>query len=163
MAVRYVASADAFVVHPETSDRRALTERLAKLGQAEELEGSDALLVRLPASSTEARAAWRRLHESAGDAAVVQPVLVDEQGHPHYPTGEISVRFREPPSEDALRTFAAAHGLTLRSRNQYVPQQAVFRLADPRRTYLPDLVEKLASDKGVVAAWANTLSSYRRI
>ena len=163
MAVRYSPSADLFVVRSDASDRRALAEHLAEIGEAEELKGSDALILRVPSSSTDAKEAWRRVHKSMGAAAAVQPVLVDEQGKPHYPTGEISVRFRQRPSDDALREFAAAHALQLRGRNEFVPHQAVFQLKDPSRIYLPDLVEELASDKGTTEVWANTLSPYQRV
>jgi hypothetical protein len=151
------------VVRPSEGRRNSLDERLAALGEAEELKGGDALVLRVASSSTDAKAAWRRVHKSVGAIATIQPVLLDEAGEPHYPTGEISVRFDQTPSDQALRKFATAHGLLLRSRNEFVPQQAVFQPGDPTKIYLPDLVNELTSAKGTREVWANTLSHYRRI
>lgn len=163
MAVRYVPSAELFVVRPGEGGRNSLDERLAAIGEAEELKAGDALVLRVPSSSTDAKAAWRRVHKSVGSAAMIQPVLLDQEGEPHYPTGEISVRFHQTPSDQQLQQFAAVHGLRLRGRNEFVPQQAVFQPSDPTKVYLPDLVDKIASAKDAKEVWANTLSQYRRI
>jgi hypothetical protein len=163
LAVRYVPSADLFVVRPGEGKRNSLDGRLAALGEAEELKGGEALVLRVASSSTDAKAAWRRVHKSVGAAATIQPVLLDQEGEPHYPTGEISVRFHQTPSDQELQKFAAAHGLRLRGRNEFVPQQAVFQPSDPAKIYLPDLVDEIASATGTREVWANTLSHYRRI
>jgi hypothetical protein len=163
LAVKYVPSADVFVVRPGEGKRSSLDERLAALGEAEELKGDDALILRVASSSTDAKAAWRRVHKSVGADAAIQPVLLDEGGELHYPTGEISVRFQQTPSDQALRKFASKHRLRLRRRNEFVPQQAVFQPSDPTKIYLPDLVDEIASATDTKEVWANTLSHYRRI
>ncbi|HEX2223202.1 MAG TPA: hypothetical protein VHN15_03230 [Thermoanaerobaculia bacterium] len=144
--------------------REPAAERLASLGTVEPLEGNDRLLVLSVPSGAEgdAETRWAQARELLGDLGTVQPVLLDETGEAHFPTGEIAVRFHEAPPDERLQELAAEHGLRLRDRNEYVPQQAVFRPADPTASYLPKVVRELAQTQDVKAAWANTLSRFRR-
>jgi hypothetical protein len=148
-----------FVVHAQ--DQTTIAQRLSTLGCVQPLAGAGALLLTLSVSS-DARSAWSRAREAIGSAGTVQPVLLNEDGGPHYPTGEVSVRFLEAPGEEELRRFAARHDLRLVRRNEFVPQQAVFQPLDRSGSYLPELVERLEREAGTRAAWANTLSQYRR-
>ena len=144
-------------------DRELAVQRLAPLGSVKPLEGNERLLLlSIPADSGEPETRWARAQELLGDLGTVQPVLLDEMGEAHFPTGEISVRFHEVPPDDRLQELAAEHGLRLRDRNEYVPQQAVFRPADPSASYLPRLVQELAGTKDIKAVWANTLTRFRR-
>jgi hypothetical protein len=147
------------VVHPQ--DRTAAAQRLSALGSVQPLAGAGALLLTLPAAG-DARSVWSQAREAVGSAGTVQPVLLDEGGDPHYPTGQVSVRFKETPDEEELRHFATRHDLRLVRRNEFVPQQAVFQPLDGSGSYLPELVEKLEGEEGTQAAWANTLSQYQR-
>ena len=161
MAEKLTPSSDQFVVRVKTSARPAAARRLASVGTVEELQGGDALLIRA-GKTGKGRSAWDAVKRAAGAGATVQPVLLDADGQPHFPTGEISVRFEKAPSDDQLQQFAAAHGLRLRDRNELAPQQAVFLPAEATDGYLPDLVNELANEDGTKAAWANTQSRYRR-
>lgn len=76
------------------------------------------------------------------------------------PTGEITVRFREVPDDRQLQHFASGYGLRLLRRNDFVPQQAVFRPSD--RTDLSSLVRTIEGDGSTKAVWLNTLSRYNR-
>jgi hypothetical protein len=76
------------------------------------------------------------------------------------PTGEITVRFRDVPDDRQLQHFASGYGLRLLRRNDFVPQQAVFRPAD--RTDLSSLVRTIEGDGSTKAVWLNTLSRYTR-
>jgi hypothetical protein len=91
-----------------------------------------------------------------------QPALVDETGAAHLPTGEISVRFHEAQPDERLQEFADEHGLRLRDRNEFVPQQAVFQPADLASSYIPRLVRELAQTEDTKAVWANTLIRFHR-
>ncbi|MFL6232685.1 MAG: hypothetical protein ACJ76N_06080 [Thermoanaerobaculia bacterium] len=153
-------SSHLFVVHAQ--DQTAVAQRLSVLGRVQPLAGAGALLLMLPAAG-DARSVWSRAQEAVGSAGTVQPVLLDEEGGPHYPTGEVSVRFLEAPEDEELRRFAARHDLRLVRRNKFVPQQAVFQPLDGSGSYLPDLVERLQREAGTRAAWANTLSQYQRV
>src|SRR5689334_6098445 len=134
-----------FVVDVDPRERSEAIQRLAPLGNVKPLEGSERLLLlTIAAGSQDAESAWSRGHELLGDLGNVHPVLLDELGEPHFPTGEISVRFHEVPPDDRLQEFAAEHGLRLRNRNEYVPQQAVFCPVDSSASYLPKLVQELA-------------------
>lgn len=157
------APSDHLFVIDAPGDRESAAQRLAALGSVTPLEGSERLLVlSIPADAGNPETRWARAQELLGDLGTVQPVLLDELGEAHFPTGEISVRFHEAPPDDRLQEFAAEHGLRLRDRNEFVPQQAVFRPTDPSANYLPKLVQELAQMKDTKAVWANTLTRFRR-
>ena len=109
------------------------------------------------------RETWRRASRLLGSLGTVDPVLVGPDGELHFPTGEVRVRFKEPPSEAELDQFAARYGLRFVKGNEFVPAQMVFARAHPMGVFLPELVEQLARSDAVRAAWANTVSRYRRI
>ncbi len=108
------------------------------------------------------RATWGRLLEHLGSADWISPVVLDGTEEPHFPTGDITVRFEAPLSDTALHGFAESNGLEFRERNEFIAEQVSFRPRDPRGTYLPDLVERLRDDGAVANAWLNTKSAYRR-
>jgi hypothetical protein len=150
-----------FVV--DAHDRESAMQRLAALGRVKPLEGSERLLLSISVDAGDSETRWARVQELLGDLGTVQPVLLDELGGSHFPTGEISVRFQEVPPDSWLQEFAAEHGLRLRDRNEFVPQQAVFRPTYPSASYLPKLVQELADTKDTKAVWANTLTHFRRV
>lgn len=154
-----------FVVRVDPQAQAGASRRLASLGRLQPLEGiegSDVLLLSLTATPAPSRSAWRQAQDILGRAGSVQPVLIDEAGEPHYPTGEISVRFKAAPDEEALNRFAADHSLRLLRRNELVREQAVFKPLDTAGSYLPDLVRSIEGEGIAKAVWANTLSRYRR-
>ena len=152
-----------FVVDAEPASQETARRRLAALGDVRALEGSrDLLLLSVRPGEFSANSAWSRARELLGSLGTVQPVLVDEVGEHHFPTGEISVRFHQPLPEAELTRFAEHHGLRLRRRNEFIPQQAVFDPMDDSRSYIPEIVEKIAADKDTKAVWANTLTRFRR-
>ena len=154
-------SSHLFVVRLRPEDPPA-SERLETLGRVQPLEGTDALLLSLPTDREAPKSAWRQAQEIVGDAGTVQPVLLDEEGEPHYPTGEISIRFKDALGDDELRRFAACNGLQLLRRNEFVPQQAVFQPLDGSGSYLPEIVQEIRRQGAAKAVWANTLSLYQR-
>jgi hypothetical protein len=123
---------------------------------------SDRTMVVPQPENTDPRDSWRRLIDQFPSAAWVSPVVVDASSEPHYPTGDVTVRFHARPSDADLETFAEHNGLELRARNEFVPEQASFRPRDARGTYLPDLVDGLERDDIVKTAWLNTKSAYKR-
>ncbi|MEO6196339.1 MAG: hypothetical protein ABIS20_25240 [Thermoanaerobaculia bacterium] len=151
-----------FVIRVRPEGRLA-SERLAALGRIQPLEGTDALLLSLPADREAPQAAWRQAQEVVGAAGTVQPVLLDEEGEPHYPTGEISIRFKDALGDAELRRFAARHDLRLLRRNELAPQQAVFQPLDGSGSYLPEIVQRIERQGAAKAVWANTLSCYQRV
>ncbi len=152
-----------FVVDAPHDHESAVT-RLSPLGTVAPLEGNDRLLLlSIPADAAgDAESRWTHARELLGDLGTIQPVLLDEAGEAHFPTGEISVRFHEAPADDRLQQFAEEHGLRLRDRNEFVPQQAVFQPADPSSSYLPKVMQELTETQDTKAVWANTLTRFRR-
>jgi hypothetical protein len=156
-------SENLFVVHTK-HDRETAYRKLKKLGEVEALKGSDdVLLVRFRQKIPDLKAAWELIRRELGDEAIVYSVLLDESGRHQYPTGEISVRFQSPPSDAQLKRFAASHGLRLHSRNEFIPQQAIFEPLKPGDRYIPELVQEIAGAKNIQLAWANTLSRFERV
>lgn len=111
---------------------------------------------------TDPRSAWEAAVRSLHVDDVVLPVLRDQDGVAHYPTGEVTVRFAVPPSDAMLEAFARAQRLRLKRRTAFESHQAVFEPADTPRDYLPDVVARVAKASGVQRAWANTASHYTR-
>jgi hypothetical protein len=137
--------------------RRTFASRAA----AEELTGG-LFVVRAPHPARDAKSAWRALLAQEPDVEWAAPVLLDESGEPHYPTGDVAVRFDHAPSDDELQAFARRHGLGACRRNEFVAAQVSCTPVDSRGIYLPELVTALQRAPGVVAAWASTRSRYRR-
>lgn len=123
-------------------------------------DGQDPILVSRPGDT---RSGWRDLLERYHDAAWVAPVQTDEAGEAvSVPTGEVTVRFHEAPSDAAVEALARRHGAAVARRNELQPRQVVVTPADQRVTYLPELCERLEADAAVEQAWPNTRSRYRR-
>jgi len=156
------ASARDFVVLVAPQEREAVARRLGSLGNIRPLEGTESLLLSVPENRGSGQEVWREALDTVRAEGMVQPVLLDEEGEPHYPTGDITVRFPGVPDDDELQRFAAAHGLRLLRRNRFAPQQAVFQPLDASRTYLPDLIRTIEQASNAKAAWANTRSCYTR-
>jgi hypothetical protein len=161
MASSQLPSPSEFVVNvPEGGIEDALAAGSGEVKPGPMLD-DHTFLVELP-SPEDPRTAWRRLVDQFGSATWVSPVVVDDGSVPHYPTGDVTVRFRTPPSNADLEAFAASNGLELNARNEFVAEQASFRPRDRRGTYLPDLVKQLERDDAVGTVWLNTKSVYKR-
>jgi hypothetical protein len=156
-----VPSSNFFVVRPLDNQKSAVADRLASVGTVEKLPGEDLLLLKTRQTASDPEAAWRDVRAALEEMVSVQPVLLDETGELHYPTGEVTVRFYQTPTEEEVQQLAAKYHLRLRNRNRFMPQQVIFNLAD--QCYLPKLVEEIARQDKVKTAWANTLSRYKRI
>lgn len=156
-------SEDLFVVHTK-HDREKVQHKLKELGAVEDLKGSDnILLLHFRQKTPDAKAAWELVRKRLGEKEIVHPVLLDESGYHQYPTGEISVRFQSTLSDAQLKRFAASHGLRLHSRNEFMPQQAIFEPLKPGKKYIPELVREIAGANNIQLAWANTLSRFERV
>lgn len=136
-------------------------QQLRSLGATEAVGHDDLMVINVSKSGASAKRAWEQVVQS--DAVEwAAPVMQDEAAEEHVPTGEVTVRFKDRPSQTDLLKFASDNGLTLRDRNEFVTEQAAFNVAKPRETYLPDLINQLRRRRGVTRAWANTLSRYRK-
>jgi hypothetical protein len=162
VAAKQTPSGSQYVVKLAKQQREAAVSRLEKLGDVEELKGrSDLALLRLHGQSDDPRKMWQEARQALGDAASVQPVLLDPNGAPQFPTGEVTVRFQSKLTDEELRRFAEANGLRLRQRNEFAAEQAVFEVLEPAR-YLPDVVDELSKNSATRLAWANTVAAFDR-
>jgi hypothetical protein len=152
-------ASDRFVIPPPEAN---IAKAVANLGSLEQLHGAEPLILLTLKASRSARDAWRVVASALGNERAAYPVLLDGGGAPHYPTGEITVRFVQTPSADEVSAFAGRLGLKLARANELAPKQFVFVPLAPAAEFLPDTVERLAAQSGVRSAWANTLSAYRR-
>ena len=155
-------SQDLFVVRlDDPKDRLAIEKRVGEIASVEPLPGhEDLLLLRIRDLGSKPRATWARLHDALGDVYVA-PAILDERGAVSYPTGRVSVRFKNAPETKDLERFAEKRNLKLVTVNKYVAEQAVF---EPQGSgeYLPDVVKSVEADADVDTAWAESLSSYKR-
>lgn len=145
-----------------TENPTLVAEALARFGAMEKLGTTEPLYLLTLASSQTARGVWSAVSKALGGKGAAYPVLIDGDGAPRYPTGEITVRFAQVPSAADLKAFAVEHRLKLERTNELAPLQFVFAPVASSAEFLPDLVARLASQPGVRSAWANTLSAYRR-
>jgi hypothetical protein len=138
-------------------------EASASLSELGVIEANDAGQVTLRLHPPrDPRDAWREVLARNPDAAWASPSFRDASGHELLPTGAVTVRFREEPSEKALAAFARQESLELERRTPLVPEQASFRPKQPREVYLPELVARLAGRPDVAAAWPATKARYRK-
>jgi hypothetical protein len=159
MSASQIPSTGEFVVGLEDHDsEQSLAWEAEGLGH---LIDDQTLVIQTPAD-VDPRESWRRLVEEHPSAAWVSPVLLDDGQIPHYPTGDISVRFMKPPSDEDIEVFSDRNRLEVRSRNEFMPEQVSFRPRDRRATYLPDLVEQIDHEDDVESAWLSTKSVYSR-
>ncbi len=122
--------------------------------------GQDPIIVTHPGDSS---TGWSDVVEQYRDAAWVAPVETDEAGETvSMPTGEVTVRFHEAPSDEAVEALARRHGAQVARRNELQPRQVVVTPTDHRVTYLPELCQRLQAEATVEQAWPNTRSRYRR-
>jgi hypothetical protein len=161
--MKQVPSENDFVIRLSSDKQEEARQGLASLGELEPLNAKDLFLLRVNQTTDAPEVTWRKVTERVKSADLVQPVLIDERDYPHYPTGEISVRFKDALSDAQLAEFAAAHKLRVRKRNEFVAEQAVFSPLAANEVYLPEAVKRLATDDRVSEAWANTLSQYERV
>jgi hypothetical protein len=155
------AGGDAVAVALDTEGTAAARGQLTALGRVEPVtQGIVALRLKSPAEDP--RAAWRETLARCPEAKWASPVLRDTDGNELWPTGALLVRFRRRPSDEQLDAFASEEGLVVEARNEFVPEQASFRPRQPRAAYLPDLVARVARRGDIAAAWAGTVSRYRR-
>jgi hypothetical protein len=154
-------SSEEFVLRVARADEATLA-RARRLGPVERLaEARDLCLLRVAQAATPA-ASWAAAAKALGGAVDLFPVLYDQDGMSHYPTGEVTVRFVDAPSDAELARFCDAQRVRLLRRNTFVTQQVVCTPASASADFLPDLVARIASQPGVHRAWANTFSAYRR-
>jgi hypothetical protein len=160
VASRQFPSSTDYVVALQDHQRDDVARRIGSRGSVTDLKGRpDLMLVQLHGGASDPRKAWEQAQKALGADACIQPVLLDADGKPQYPTGEVSVRFRERPSDAELERFASAHGLRLLRRNEFVSEQAVFEPLE-RSRYLPDLIVELGASEDIRLAWANTVAEY---
>jgi hypothetical protein len=145
-----------------TDDERRVRDGLVEFGTVEERSLPNVLLLRLDDSWEDVRLARDEILARVDGIEWAEFLLVDDSSSPVVPTGELSVRFHEPLSDDELVGFAEEHGLELRRRNEFVPEQAVFAPRRPRGEPLTERAEKLSHERDVREAWPNTASQYHR-
>jgi hypothetical protein len=165
MGKNRLPSAKDFVIRAvDESAETKLADLAGRLGFLKVLEGPEQVHVLCLAGGDFApREAWEGLSQVLSPEFAVDPVLVDELGHSHYPTGRIIVRFVSEPDESDVVRFGGQYDLQPCERNKFVRSQISFRSRKPTGRYLPDLIETLKRDPKVVSAWPETLSRYDRI
>jgi hypothetical protein len=103
-----------------------------------------------------------RINEVVGTEGVVAPLLADDEGNKLLPTGRMQVRFKEPPTERFLASFAKRHKIELAQRNKWSPQQVEFAVRSDDKRYFPDVAAELKEDGKVVTAWPDVQAAFRR-
>ena len=157
-------STDFVVVTDDPKLGPALLRRLADLGHVEPIRGHPGLFIVTPRREWSDTADRLRQALEGLDADVrVETVLEDERGNRVVPTGTVTVRFESEPSAAELKRFAGPLGLTVVSRNKFVPSQVSFRVPAGVCDRVTDIVDRIRQHGDrVVQAWPETLGVYRR-
>lgn len=153
---------DRFVVRVRPGAEAEARQALQRFGSLEPGSEPDEWVLHLKAAADDLRHVWEQVLATVAALTWMAPVLADASGTPMLPVGEVNVRFHEAPSAATLATLCERFGVEIAKRNEFVPEQVAFRPAVPRHTFLPDLVEGLEKDDGVLKAWATTRSAYKR-
>jgi hypothetical protein len=106
-------------------------------------------------------AGWEDVAAAMG-APWVAPVMVDSRHVESYPTGEVTVRFAERPSDAELRDLERVADVRVVRRNEYVDSQVSVAPAGTAGVYLPDLCAQIQERDGVATAWLSTRSRYTK-
>jgi hypothetical protein len=155
-----VPTPGAVVIGELSAATRSRLEEIARKRLETHSGVGDAVVIH--GDSSDPRSFWAEIKQVVGDEALVAPLLSDEGGHRLVPTGHLQVRFKTEPSDDELAAFADQYGLTLASRNDWSRAQAEFTIGPKDTRYPPDIVNRIAGDKNVRAAWPDVKASYKR-
>lgn len=166
MPTQFHPSIDTYRVMTDSQGIQNPLDQLARISDVEkvtvEVGNQSIFLVKIKNNST-SRQGWKFLQQYLTDKEAVEPVMIDEAGHNLIPTGAISVRFLNVPSETEIEQLSCQFNLILEKKNQYIPQQLIFRPLKLSETFLPDLIQSISKIKGIKAVWANTCARYQRI
>lgn len=165
MKARQFPMASIFVVRLSNGSSIANSlDALRKFGTVEPVKGyKDRCLLRVEGQSNDPKVVWQKLRQQLGDEFDVDPAFADDRGTTSYPTGEITVRFEQTPSDDELSQYERQCGLHVKARNQYIKSQVTFEQTEHERRYLPEVLETIQrTAKHIRAVWPDTISEYSR-
>ena len=108
------------------------------------------------------RQLFQKVNDLVGDKLLVAPVLIDKDGERLFPTGDIQVRFKTPPTDQELADFAKRLQVGAPKRNKWSPQQAAFAVRSDDARFLPEITEQMGAQSSVQAAWADVRAQFRR-
>jgi hypothetical protein len=142
---------------------QATRERLVKAADGKIAKISDAPLTHVvEKTGVNLRKFSERINKVVGTEGVVAPMLADEEGNRLLPTGRMQVRFKEPPTDNFLTSFAKRHNVELAQRNKWSPQQVEFAVRSDDTRYFPDVAVELKKDNEVMTAWPDVQAAFRR-
>ncbi len=167
MRSQQIPIADFFVIPGYPNDKAIIAKALNSLATVERIAHYDLLLLTMHKPSTDPRTVWHELIDQLmnriGPQYLPIPIIQDELGVLHYPTGEITLRFQRSLSDQEVQNFCNEHGFCFRRRNEFVPEQIVCQAGQLGPSYLPDLIEQASSLPLVATIWLNTISTFERI
>lgn len=151
------ASGDVVVIGPVSADTRQKLETAT--GRKTRKKDRDALVVAAPGDP---RSAVDRVRDIVGEGCVVAPLLTDDDGNELIPTGGIQVRFLKEPSETALRRFKNQYQVKVSRRSKWEREQIEVEPEVAGGRFLLDLLDDIAADDEVAAAWPNVRAAYSK-
>ncbi len=158
-------SSHRFVLVAEAGFDPSQLEFLAEDGLSLELVNGRAEMVIATvapsAATSTAEAAWEWLIARVGPTVSVLPIEEDSSGG--YPTGQIGVRFDKSHTVSDLKKLAKRLDLEFLGKNEYVPEQATFRIAKRKSVWMPGVMKALESPElGVQKAWPESIRQFKR-
>ena len=113
---------------------QATRERLVKAADGKIAKISDAPLTHVvEKTGVNLRKFSERINKVVGTEGVVAPMLADEEGNRLLPTGRMQVRFKEPPTDNFLTSFASGITLNLPNATSGPPSRSSSRFVRTTR------------------------------
>jgi hypothetical protein len=142
---------------------QATQDRIAKAADGKIEKVSDAPLTHVvEKTGVDLRRFSERINKVVGTEGIVAPMLTDDEGNRLLPTGRMQVRFKEPPTDKFLSSFAKRHKVEVAQRNKWSPQQVEFAVRSDDTRYFPDVAAELKEDGKVMTAWPDVQAAFRR-
>ena len=157
---RQPAKDEVVVIGPLSDATRSDIARAAQAEVAPLPGADDAFVVKTKPGNP--RALFQKVNEVVGDKLLVAPVLVDKDGERLFPTGDIQVRFKTPPTDQELADFAERLQVGTPKRNKWSPQQVAFAVRSDDARFLPEITDEMSAQSSVQSAWADVRGQYRR-
>ena len=108
------------------------------------------------------RQLFQKVNDLVGDKLLVAPVLIDKDGERLFPTGDIQVRFKTPPTDQELADFAKRLQVGTPKRNKWSPQQVAFAIRSDDARFLPEITDQISAQPSVHAVWPDVRAEFRR-
>jgi hypothetical protein len=142
---------------------KEVTAKLKDLGEVNSSPAQNLVIVEL-STSDKVKTLLDDLQPLLEDGVIefITPVLVDEESNlKQIPTEEITVRFKDEPSEKHLSDFTDEYGVKIAKQNEFVPRQYIVKLETSQGKQVLEVAKNIGQAEDVEFATPNYLSEIK--